>query len=200
MNIREMDILTQHFDKYFGQDDCLVIHPSNMTPHIDGLLYRPNEAHPYWKLATMGASDYKMQAPKGALGDRNEYVMFIDAGEDLSNQEIADWYFRQLLEVAMYPISEKTYLSYGHSVEWPVEEGEEMVGAYLEMPQVVEDIGILRCKLGLFKTAVCLQVVLLNREETDRLLAIGPEQFSNFLYPEEGKKHFLSQRHRTDLF
>ena len=31
------------------------------------------------------------------------------------------------------------------------------------------------------ETAVCLQVVLLNRAETDRLVEIDPEQFSNFL-------------------
>lgn len=48
-----------------------------MEPHIDALLYAPNEAYPFWKLVTAGASDYKMSAPRGALGKRNEYMMFM---------------------------------------------------------------------------------------------------------------------------
>ena len=57
MNQREMDKLTQHFDTYFQQDDCMVLHPAVMEPHIDALLYKPNNKYPFWKLATMGASD-----------------------------------------------------------------------------------------------------------------------------------------------
>lgn len=91
---------------------------------------------PFWKLVTAGASDYKMSAPRGVLGKRNEYMMFIDASEDMDDQE----------------------------------------------------------------TAVCLQVVLLNRAETDRLVEIGPEQFSNFLYPDDGDRHFICERKRRDKF
>lgn len=201
MTQRESEKLIRHFDTYFEQTDCTILHPTiPMNPHVDGLLYKPNEKYPYWKLVTMGASDYKMPAPKNALGNRNEYIMFIDAGEDMMDPATANWYYSQLLEVAFYPIGQKTFLTYGHSVEWAAEDGEEMVGAYLEMPQVVADVGILRCKLGLMKTAVCLQVVLLNRAETDKLLSIGPEEFSYFLYPEEGDGHFICERRRSGKF
>ena len=200
MKQKEMDKLVKHFDTYFHQDDCTVLHPIVMEPHIDALLYKPNEAYPYWKLVTMGASDHKMPAPKNALGDRNEYIMFIDPSEDMTDKEVANRYFAYLLEVAHYPIATNSFISYGHSVEWAPSDGEEMVGAYLELPQVIEDIGVLRCKLGLMKTAICLQVVLLNREETNKLLQIGPEQFSYFLYPEEGKSHFICELSRSDKF
>ncbi len=200
MNQREMDKLTQHFDTHFHQSDCNVLHPISMEPHIDGLLYKPNEAYPYWKLVTMGASDYKMPAPKNALGNRNEYMMFIDPSEDLTDPKLANWYFGKLLEIAFYPISTKSFITYGHSVEWAPNDEEEMVGAYLEMPQIVEDVGILRCKLSPLKTVICLQVILLNREETKKLLEIGSEQFSYFLYPEEGDCHFLCERSRSDRF
>lgn len=200
MNLREMDRLTQHFDTFFHQSDCTVLHPIVMEPHIDALVYKPNEAYPYWKMATMGASDYKMPAPRNALGNRNEYIMFIDSSEDLTNSEIANWYFSKLLEVAYYPISTKSFLTYGHSVQWTPDGDEEMVGAYLEMPQIVEDVGLLRCKLSPIKTAICLQVILLTREEIKKLLEIGSEQFSYFLYPEEGGGHFLCERRRSDRF
>ena len=200
MTQKEMDKLIQHFDTYFQQNDCMVLHPAAINPHVDGLLYKPNETYPYWKLVTMGASDYKMPATKNALGNRNEYMMFIDSGEDMTNPEIANWYFGQLLEVAFYPISTKSFITYGHSVEWAPNDEEEMVGAFLEMPQIVENVRVLRCKLGMMKTVICLQVILLNRAETNMLLEIGPEQFSHYLYPDEGPCHFLCERSRSDKF
>ena len=200
MNTKEMDKLIRHFDTYFGQSEPMVLHNEGLQPHIDVLLYGPNEKYPFWKLCTMGASDYKMPAPVKALGNRNEYMLFVGAEEDLSDSENAQWYAAQLLEVAMYPISTKSFVTYGHSMEWPLEEEEEMVGAYLEMPQAIENVGILRCNLSFIKTTVCLQVILLTREEIQKLMDIGPEEFSYYLYPDEGKAHFLSQRHRTASF
>lgn len=200
MNQNEMDKLINHFDTYFHQSDCTVLHPIVMEPHIDALLYKPNDAYPYWKLVTMGASDYKMPAPRNTLGNRNEYMMFIDPSEDMTNQEVTNWYFNKLLEIAHYPIVTKSFITYGHSVEWAPNNEEEMVSAFLEMPQIVGDVGVLRCKLGLMKTAICLQVVLLNRAETNRLLQIGPQQFSSFLYPDAGDAHFLCERSRSDKF
>lgn len=136
MNQKKMYALISHYDTYFKQDDCRLLHPVVMEPHIDALLYAPNEAYPFWKPVTAGASEYKMSALRGALGKRNEYMMFIDASEDMDDQE----------------------------------------------------------------TAVCLQVVLLNRAETDRLVEIDPEQFSNFLYPDDGDRHFICERKRCDKF
>lgn len=202
MKIEEMDKLTQHFNKYFLQSDCLVLHVGTMDPHIDALLYKPNEAYPYWKLVTMGAGDYRMPAPKMALGNRNEYMMFIDPEEDMLNTEIAKWYFDRLLHVARYPIFSKSFLSFGDSMEWyPEDDNDEMIGAYLELPLIVSDAGILCCKLGPRKTVICLQVILLNREEIDILKEIGSEQFSSFLYPpNNGVKHFICERSRSDKF
>jgi len=202
MNTKEMDKLIEHFNHYFEQSDPMVLHSDDIKikPHIDILKYEPTEKYPFWKLTTMGAGDFKMKG-KSSLGNRNEYIMFIDAGEDLEDKTTLDWYYRQLLEVALYPVSGNVLISYGHSVEWEPEESEEMVGAFLEFPQIIEDAGILHCKLGLMKTVICLQVTLLTRAEIDKLLEIGAEKFSEYLYPEnEGKKHFLSQKVRTDIF
>lgn len=202
MNVKEMDTVTAHFDKYFEQDDCIVLHPTaDMNPHIDALLYKPTEKYPFWKLVTMGASDYKMNAPKNALGNRNEYIMAISSDEDMSDPNIANWYYSMLLTVATYPVITGTFISYGHSMEWPVENAEEMVGAYIEFPQMIDNSEILRCKLGLFKTAVCLLVVLINNAEKKKLLNDGAESFSYYLFPEDEERcHFLSERTRSDKF
>lgn len=149
----------------------------------------------------MGASDYKMPKTPNALGNRNEYVMFIDPSENLRDQEVASWYYMNLLEIATSPISEKYFLSYGHSVEWPESDDSDMVGAFLALPQVIEDVGFLRCKLGILKEIICLQVVLLTRKEIDWLMEIGPEQFDNELYPaDNGPWHIICERFRSEKF
>ncbi len=201
MNTREMDRLIAHCDRYFGQEDAMVLHAEGQKPHVDVLRYPPNERYPYWKLVTMGASDYAMPKSGNTLGDRNEYVLFVDPDDDLQDTQTLVWYARHLYLLCLYPQQEKTHITYGHSVEWGEEDDSDMVGAFLEMPQIMEDVGFLRCRLGLFKQTVLLQVIPLTRQETDRLLEAGPEAFSLWLYPEsEGRPHFLAQRYRTERF
>lgn len=202
MKKKEMDKLIRHFDTYFEQSDCAVLSPITSELQIYGLLYKPNQVYPFWKFVTMGASDYKMPAPKHTLlGNRNEYIMFIDPSEDMTNQDVSNWYFNKLSEIARHPIATNSFVTYGHSIEWASNNEEEMVAAYLELPQIIKEFGILRCKLGLMKTAICLQVVLLNREETNKLLQIGSEQFSYFLYPDKiGRPHFICERSRSEKF
>lgn len=200
MKQKDMEKLIQHFNTYFRQDNCTVFHPIDMEPHIDALLYKPIDAFPFWKLVTMGASVHKMRAPLISLGNRNEYMMFIDPSEDMTDTEIANWYLDKLLTIARYPITSNAFITYGHCVEWAPDDDEEMVSAFLEMPQIIGDAGILHCKIGLMKTVTCLQAVLLNREETNRLLKIGPMEFSNFLYPDQGCFHYLSERSRSKKF
>lgn len=202
MKLREMDKLTDHLDKYFQQTDCMVLHPQAVNPHIDILIYEPNDVYPYWKLVTMGASDYRMPTPPyPSLGNRNEYMMFISPDVDLNDADIRGTFADYLAEVAFYPIMNDCFISYGHSIEWVPNDEDEMVGAFIEMPQIIEDSGVLRCKLGLFKTVTCLQVVLLTRSEINNLREIGPEAFSNYLYPDNDEPcHFICELQRSEKF
>lgn len=205
MKIKTMNKLTAHYDRYFGQSTDTVIHPVvDMGLHVDVLLYEPNEKFPFWKLATMGASDYKMPSvPNNTFGQFNEYVMFVDKDVDLNDRDKLLWFANNLGIIAIYAYYTKTYVSYGHSMEWENDDPEdEMIGAFIELPQIIEDIGFLRCKLGIFKTVVCLQTVLLNRDDLNRLMDIGPQAFSCYLYPDKAdkKQHFLSEKHRSEKF
>lgn len=201
MNIKEMEKLTRHFDKYFEQTDSQVLHPVvSGESHIDALLYKPTPKYPFWKLATMGASDYRLPH-KNAVAQYNEYIMFIDQSIDMLNTITASWYYFKLIDIASFAKNNSSNITYGHSLEWS-NTNEEMVGAYIDMPQIIIDAGILRCKLGLLKTVACLQVVLLNKAEINYLLKVGTERFSSFLYPEDknAKFHYLSEQTRTDKF
>ena len=204
MKQRKMDKLVKHFDRYFEQSDCLVLHPVvDDGYHIDVLLYKPNGKYPFWKLVTMGASDYKMPPITPTISRYNEYIMFVDESEDLNDKEIANWYRCKLLMVATFARYNHTHITYGHSFEWENDDpDDEMIAAYVEFPQIVENVGILRCKLGMFKTVACLQPVLLNKTELAQLKKIGPEAFSYYLYPEDDdkKQHFLSEKRRSEKF
>lgn len=203
MKIKEMDALIKHFDKYFEQSDCRVLHPIvDDGFHIDILMYKPSQKYPFWKFVTMGASDYRMPETSKTLGLFNEYIMFIDQDEDLEDEEVLSWYHCNLLNVATFAYYNKTHITYGHSFEWKNESpDDEMIAAFIELPQVIENADVVRCKMSMFKTIVCLQVVLLNKEELSNLMKIGPHAFSEYLYPENGSaRHFLSQRHRTAKF
>lgn len=203
MKPKQMKKLTRHFDRYFGQTDSLVLHPIvDNGFHVDALLYEPTETYPFWKLATMGASDYRMPKIQNTFGLYNEYIMFVDRDENLGDKRVAAWYYGQLVRIASYAKFCNTHVTYGHSLEWEQDDpGDEMTAAFLELPQIIRDSGILRCRLGWRKTVTCLQVVLLNQAELGKLMEIESQAFSEYLYPEaEGKKHFLSERHRTEKF
>ena len=201
MNTHQMERFTEHCDHYFGQSEPIVLHPTFQSPvHIDVLRYEPNERYPFWKLVTMGTSDFKMPNAKGQLGDRNEYMMAVAPDVDLNDPEVYNWYFTTLQGIAMSPIEGNYFMSYGHSTEWPAEENSDMVGAYITMPQIMEDVGFLRCKLGLMKQVILLQTVLLTRQEIDKLMEIGSQAFDDFLYPDEGEPHYLCEKNRSDKF
>ncbi len=203
MKSKEMDKLIKHFDTYFEQEEPTIIHPViDVGFHIDVLMYKPNEKYPFWKLVTMGASDYKMPPIQNTVGQNNEYMMFIDSEIDLTDKDVLMWYYENLLTVATYAYYNKTHITYGHSFEWKNEDpDDEMIAAFIEFPQIIGTTEILKCKLGIMKTAVCLQVVLLNKGELETLMKIGPGAFSDYLYPEDGSEsHFLTERHRSEKF
>lgn len=203
MNVKNMDKITNHFCRYFKQQDCLVLHPIvELNYHVDVLLFKPNEEYPFWKLATMGASDYKMPRIQRTVGRFNEYIMFVDKDVNLEDKETVLWYANKLTMIASYAYYNKCHITVGHSMEWENEGDDEMVAAFIDMPQIIEDTRILHCKLGAFKTVGCLQTVLLNQSELETLMKVGPYSFSNYLYPDyvERRPHFLSERKRSDKF
>ena len=133
LTLEQMDAFTAHCDTYLHQSDSLVVHPINqdLPLHVDILLYKPTEELPYWKMITMGASDYRMPLGKrypfaDQFGDRNEYIIFIDKSEDLSDYNTAVAYARHLLQVAHYPQLDNSFLTFGHSIEWETYDGDEI--------------------------------------------------------------------------
>ena len=203
MKQREQNKLIRHFDYYFGQNNSSVLHSVCQEEyHVDVLKYEPNEKYPFYKLVTMGASDYKLPKVKNSLSQYNEYIMFVDKTEDLSDKKVLNWYLDKLMIFARFAYDQKINVSYGHSFEWTnQDQSDEMIAGYLTFPQVIDSVGVLWCKVGMFKTVTCLQTVLLNKEELEILKRIGNKDFDEYLYSEDGKiKMFLSERKRSQKF
>ena len=201
MRRAEMDRWAAHCSRCFHADDekdCIVFHPRNHRKlHIDMLLFPPNKAYPFYKLCTMGASDYKLPL---TLCHRNEFVMFLSEQEALSQQQTLEFFCDVLLTVALYPAENHFTLNFGHSIVWGKQAGTDMEAAFLDLPYPIQDPGFAKCRLSPVKETRCLQVTLLTREETEQMRTLGPEKFYDFLYPSQGKAHFLSQRFRDSLF
>lgn len=189
-----MDRFIDHLDRYFEQSEPTVFHNDGMkNPHIDILCYKPTIKYPFYKLVTMGASDYKL-SKKDTIGRYNEYMIFVD--KEITNDEMI-WYLDLLLMIALFPFETHESLSYGHSLELPEDKLGNMKGAIITMPMIIEDAGILNCKLG-FKKVKCLQIITLTEEELDYKLKYGFEAIEIKFYPEDEKEaHYLTERVRS---
>lgn len=186
MKKHEMKRLIRHFDQYFEQTDSMVLHPIvDNGLHIDVLLYKPNEKYPFWKLVTMGASDYKMPEHSPTVSRFNEYILFVDPDVDLNDKQAASYYYHKLMIIATFAYENKTHITIEHSFEWKNDDPkDELIGAFILFPEIIEDVGVLRCKVGFRKTVACLQAWLMDKAELDLLMKMGPRDYWNkHLYP-----------------
>ena len=192
MIVKEIEKMMGYLDKYLDQEDCLVLNMNNdgLEMYVEVLLYEPTEKYPFWKLITMGASDYKMPRKAKSKARRNEYMLFVDGDIDLMVPKTLKWYYLQLLKIASHAQFKGIHLTAGDCVEW-LEEGEsDIEGAYLSVPLIIQEGkgNILRPKL--FKKIALLQAVLVTREELNAL-SNGQEKV---LYTEQNKPRFLSKK------
>lgn len=194
MKVAQMAKIQKHYDKYFKQTDAMVFHPQGETQfHVDVLLYSPTKTFPFWKLATLGASDYAMNG-KHYLGNRNEYMMFIDPSVDMKDTSIASRYLDLLHSTALFPLVTNTSITFGHSIDFTEQNDPNVKAVFLDMPFAVNDMDFFTCKYSLFKKAVFLQVIPLDQKALDLLMKLGNEQFSyTYAYPDKGEPHWLSK-------
>lgn len=193
MNKRKFFKIVNHYNKYFEQEaqDMLEFDGNiDESMPIDVIVYKPTQKYPFWKLATVGASDYKMPKHKSAIARRNEYVMFLDKYIDISPESKEyDWYYKFLMLTAYAPRDLEEFISYAHTIELNDsdnddnnQESNKLPISLLLMPEVIEDVRILKCKLGLFEKCACLQVMPITKEEYE----LGLKKIEEKIY---GKNH-----------
>ncbi len=196
MNEKTFLKLADHFCKNFEQSEYMVLHNNSAGRHIDVLLFPATEKYPFWKLATIGASDHRMSKKKG-ISRYNEYVMFVN--KDVEFSEKANdwkWYYNILTITALYPISTNETITFAHTIElsdFPkLSDKTTMAGMFLMMPDAIENRELLVCKMGLLKKVACFQVMPVTKQEMVERWTIGFEAFI--------EKHFYPTDGRTPLF
>ena len=113
--------LYDHYKEVFGQEPIFSLQlkknvlPNDMKP-ITTFVFKPTEEMPFWKLCTIGASDYLM--PERDIGwgrkanRRNEYVMFISKEVEISDSTTEWLSLNSLLwATAEYAFNEKDNLT-----------------------------------------------------------------------------------------
>lgn len=198
MKNKELNKLIDHLQFYFHQEiKKIYVSDEQSELNIEFLLFEPNEDYPFYKVVTAGASDYQMPESNGSLPNRNEYMIFLSEDFDISSNEF-NLYLSFLNYVATYAYYEKTNVTVGHSFSIDQFKIRDFVGAQIMFPQILVDSYVLRCKLGMFKTIACLQVMTLTKQELDELFKIGPMLMEEKFYPAEGESIFLADRNTNN--
>ena len=191
MNIKQFERISKHYERFFGSDqEPIIFHEVETTDglHVDVALFAASSKFPHQVIATIGASDYKMPQNTPSLSPYNEYMMFLPADFDMKDEK-NKWAVNFLMRVAKYPYTNKTTLSYCHTMELrglEVTPDFNMTHAQIMFPEACESAEILRVKAGLFKTITFLQVMPITKNEWEAIVKNGPEYLIDKIYPEDG--------------
>jgi hypothetical protein len=116
----EIDILEAHIEKYFGDFPKAFHEIGSPDLHMDVALIPPSVGRFRKILVTMGAGAYRMDIPE-SLKDKNLERMELVAvlpphWVTDSEAEADDWPIGTIKEMGRYPLTNDTWLGWGHSV------------------------------------------------------------------------------------
>ncbi len=207
MKMSHFDALDKHYAKYFevidADKEVTIIHPlADDGFHVDIAVYRANKNRPFQILATMGASDHAMRGKFGSLSNRNEYITFAPADWDF-NDEKYNWLPQWLFTTAHYSRLTGDGVSYAHTLDMTQvidarpSEDFNMTAVQIMFPQAI-DVGVLRAKLGLLRTATILHMMPITEAELHEVREGGNlEAVMDRIYGENaGEFDFLAALHR----
>lgn len=117
----EMDAIENHIVKNFGDYDSVFHEIISPDIHVDICMIPPSEERNYHILVTMGMGAHYMNVPEELAEyklERAELAICLPADWDLhSDEEKWYWPIRMLKVLARLPISEDTWLGWGHTVD-----------------------------------------------------------------------------------
>lgn len=140
----EMSAIEQHIQSTFGAFDQVLHELDSPDIHVDICVVPPSERRNYYTLVTMGMGAHRMNVPKELAEyklERAELAIALPPDWKLDKDSMQEqrWYWPiGLLKVlARLPISNDTWLGFGHTMEKqsPFEEDTELCAAILTGPQ-----------------------------------------------------------------
>ena len=140
----EMSAIEQHIQSTFGAFDQVFHELDSPDIHVDICVVPPSERRNYYTLVTMGMGAHRMNVPKELAEyklERAELAIALPPDWKLDKDSMQEqrWYWPVgLLKVlARLPISNDTWLGFGHTMEKqsPFAEDTELCAAILTGPQ-----------------------------------------------------------------
>ena len=140
----EMSAIEQHIQSTFGAFDQVLHELDSPDIHVDICVVPPSERRNYYTLVTMGMGAHRMNVPKELAEyklERAELAIALPPDWKLDKDSMQEqrWYWPVgLLKVlARLPISNDTWLGFGHTMEKqsPFAEDTELCAAILTGPQ-----------------------------------------------------------------
>ena len=155
--------------------------PTDMKP-ITTFVFNPTAELPFWKLCTIGASDYEM--PEREIGwgrkanRRNEYMMFISPDVDIRNPSDdenapTDWLFLNSLlwSTAEYAFNEKDNITVSDTLDMGIDG--KYRGVVLLLPEVFKTPRIVKCYISKNQYISIFQVMPVTKEQLSKKLKKG---------------------------
>ena len=171
----EMSAIEQHIKNTFGEFENVFHELVSPDIHVDVCVVPPSERRNYYTLVTMGMGAHRMNVPEELAEyklERAELAIALPPDWKLDEESLKEkrWYWPiGLLKVlARLPISNDTWLGFGHTMEKqsPFAEDTKLTAAILTGPQGVEEGGEV-CILPGGEEVNFYQVLPLYREEME---------------------------------
>ena len=171
----EMSAIEQHIKNTFGEFENVFHELVSPDIHVDICVVPPSEERDYYTLVTMGMGAHRMNVPEELAEyklERAELAIALPSDWKLDEESLKDerWYWPiGLLKVlARLPISNDTWLGFGHTMDKqsPFAEDTKLTAAILTGPQGVEEGGEV-CTLPNGEEVNFYQVIPLYEDELD---------------------------------
>lgn len=145
--------LLEHYKAVLGEEPAFSLKlkknvlPNDMKP-ITTLVFKPTDELPFWKLCTIGASDYLM--PERDIGwgskanPRNEYMMLISLEVEVDESK-AEWLFLNSLlwSTAEYAFNKKEAITVSDTIDMGIKG--KYCGTILLLPEAFKTPKIVKC-------------------------------------------------------
>ena len=173
--------LYDHYVENFKQEPffCLRLKKNVLSDEmkpVTTLVFEPTEDMPFWKLCTIGASDYLM--PERDIGwgrkanQRNEYMMLIGPEIEIS-QEKTEWLSLNSLlwATAEYSFNAKENITVSDTIDMQIKG--KYCGTVLLLPEIFKSPNVVKCFISKNKYISIFQVMPISRELLSKKLRKG---------------------------
>ena len=172
METKRHQKLYEHYRTIFGEEPKFSLKlKKNVLPDdmksVATYVFEPTAEMPFWKLCTIGASDYLM--PERDIGwgrkanRRNEYMMLILPEVEVDETK-TEWLFLNSLlwSTAEYAFNAKENITVSDTIDMELKG--KYCGTVLLLPEVFKSPSIVKCYISEHKYISIFQVMPITRE------------------------------------